>query len=444
MLHDDAKVTLLLTGRFGKQEQSDAKPLSPTEWGRFAAWLHTRGASPRDLLASGAGALLDAWTDKKVTRSRIDQLLGRGVAMSLALDKWHSAGLWVMTRSDRDYPRSLKQRLREASPPVLFGCGERSLLGQGGLAIVGARDADEAALSDTEKLATTAAHDGVAVVSGGARGVDEAAMIAALDAGGVAAGVLANNLLSASTARRYRRALRDGHLVLVSPFQPEARFMAGNAMARNKYIYCLADAAVVISTANESGGTWSGAVENMKRQWVPEFVRRSPAPGHEGLVSLGAQWLPDELDSIRSLVERSSGAQTDTAAEDADWIAHSDLAKVPEPALGKGSAQAEESVEASDERNTQREQEGVEDEPQSLEATQAELFSFYELFVQHLRRQLRFDPATAKTLAERLDLPKPLVDKWLRQAVEDGIAEKKGKPVKFHLRERDESQRSLF
>jgi len=28
--------------------------------------------------------------------------------------------------------------------------------------------------------------------------------------------------------------------------------------------------------------------------------------------------------------------------------------------------------------------------------------------------------------------------------VDDGIAEKKGKPVKFHLRERDESQQSLF
>jgi hypothetical protein len=62
------------------------------------------------------------------------------------------------------------------------------------------------------------------------------------------------------------------NLVLVSPFNPEAGFDVGNAMARNKYIYCLSDAAIVVATSKGSGGTWSGATENLKRNWAPLWV----------------------------------------------------------------------------------------------------------------------------------------------------------------------------
>lgn len=444
MLHEDAKATLLLTGRFGKQDESDAKPLSPNEWGRFAAWLHSRGAAPRDLLACGASDLLDAWTDKNVTRLRIDTLLGRGVAMSLALEKWQSAGLWVMTRSDGDYPRSLKHRLREASPPVLFGCGDRSLLGQGGLVVVGSRDADDAALSDAGALAAAAARDGIPILSGGARGVDETAMIAALDAGGVAVGVLANNLLRASTGSRYRRALRDGRLVLVSPFQPEARFLAGNAMARNKYIYCLADAAVVISTAHESGGTWSGAMENLKRQWVALYVRRSAAPGHEALVKVGGQWLPDDLVNVRRLVEGITETPTSIPARNTSCAALRDGQEVSETAPGDGATSTDKQLDDSQMWKTQANQSEAKKQNPPCDGLQTGAGSFYELFIEHLRRELQFGRVTAKILAERLDLPKPLVDRWLKQAVHDGIAEKKGRPVQFQLPRQGKAQQSFL
>ena len=57
---------------------------------------------------------------------------------------------------------------------------------------------------------------------------------------GAVIGVMADSLLKAATSAKWRRGLMDGHVVLVSPFYPEAGFNAGNAMARNKYIYCLA------------------------------------------------------------------------------------------------------------------------------------------------------------------------------------------------------------
>lgn len=46
------------------------------------------------------------------------------------------------------------------------------------------------------------------------------------------------------------------------------------AMERNKYIYALSDFVVVVSSDYNKGGTWAGAVENLKNNWVPMFVRK--------------------------------------------------------------------------------------------------------------------------------------------------------------------------
>ena len=49
--------------------------------------------------------MLDQWRDRTITAQRVEQLLGRGSAFALAMEKWTRAGLWVLTRSDDDYPR---------------------------------------------------------------------------------------------------------------------------------------------------------------------------------------------------------------------------------------------------------------------------------------------------------------------------------------------------
>jgi predicted Rossmann fold nucleotide-binding protein DprA/Smf involved in DNA uptake len=44
-------------------------------------------------------------------------------------------------------------------------------------------------------------------------------------------------------------------------------------MERNKLIYALADWAIVVASAAGQGGTWTGALENLKAGWAPLFVR---------------------------------------------------------------------------------------------------------------------------------------------------------------------------
>lgn len=300
---------LLMTVWFTKAGKDEPKPLSPAEWGRFAAWLRDQEKSPEVLLTSRDPLdCLEGWLDRSVTPDRIRHLLGRSAALGLALEKWQRAGLWVMTRSDPDYPVRLKRRLKFDAPPVLFGCGNRRLLDQGGIAVVGSRAAGEGELADTTRLSARIAAQGLSVISGGARGIDEAAMLGALAHEGTAVGVLADSLLRAATSAKYRPGLMKNDLALVSPFNPEAGFDVGNAMRRNRYIYCLAEAGIVVTTSKESGGTWNGAIENLKNGWVPLWVRESsdPEPGNAALVQQGARWLPSEELDVSSLISRES------------------------------------------------------------------------------------------------------------------------------------------
>jgi predicted Rossmann fold nucleotide-binding protein DprA/Smf involved in DNA uptake len=301
------QAVLLLTVWFTKLAKDEPKPLTPTEWGRFAAWLKSQEKSPEALLTSADPLdCLQGWLDPAITPERIRHLLGRSGALGLALERWQRAGLWVMTRSDPDYPSRLKKRLKLEAPPVLFGCGNRQLLDQGGIAVVGSRAARAEDLDFTSRLGAEIAAQGFSVVSGGAPGVDETAMLGALEKDGTAVGVLAENLLRAALSAKYRKGLMSKNLVLVSPFNPEAPFNVGNAMARNKYIYCLADAAVVIATSKESGGTWAGAIENLKNGWVPLWVKEhgDPDSGNAALVHRGAQWLPANGLAVGSLISQ--------------------------------------------------------------------------------------------------------------------------------------------
>ena len=199
-------------------------------------------------------------------------------------------GLWVLTRSGSEYPERLKKRLKLEAPPVLFGCGNRSLLNGRAIAVVGSRVRPTPIFLLPRSLGLMPRRKDSPLSLGGARGIDESAMLGALEREGTVIGVLADSLLRSATSAKFRKHLMSNDLVLVSPFNPEAGFNVGNAMARNRYIYCLADAAVVVATGRDKGGTWSGAIDNLRSHWVPLWVRPHPdsSSGNTDLIRRGA------------------------------------------------------------------------------------------------------------------------------------------------------------
>lgn len=284
---------LLLTQRLGRGDNGGAKPLTLSEWNRLVVLLKDHDLEPQALLEPDGLSLLEEWNQAGIATERVSSLLARGAALAFAREKWSNAGIWAITRLDPEYPARLKERLAGQRPVVLFGCGPRANLDDGGLAIVGARNSDDEDLEFAKLLGAAAAKSDRAVISGGSRGVDQYAMSGALERDGRVIGVLSHGLLQWATSREMRS--HADQLTLISPFNPDAGFSAGNAMSRNKYIYCLADAAVAVNSVEGKGGTWTGALECLKRQWTPVWLRAQGASGsgNRALVGKGARSLGD-------------------------------------------------------------------------------------------------------------------------------------------------------
>ena len=416
----NTQAILLLTSWFTKALKTDPKPLSPSEWGRFANWLKERDKTPSGFLVNKSlTEYLHGWADSKITIERIEFLLGRSVALSLSLEKWQRAGLWVMTRSDTDYPSRLKKHLNIDAPPVLFGCGDRQFLDKGGIAMVGSRDATQEQLMATTRIAGVTAAQGYSVVSGGARGVDEVAMLGALEKEGTVIGILADNLLRSATSAKYRNGLMSKNLVLVSPFNPEAGFDVGNAMARNKYIYCLSDAAIVVATSRGSGGTWNGAVEDLKKSWVPLWVLNHPDvnSGNAALVKQGAKWLPTDGYNAGSLIQRELRPAQPTHVE-------TSLFDVFLPETGAVViAEPPSSVYAAAEISPT--------ELVPITAKGVESVTFYDFFLKRLETATAGSPADIEKLLATFDVSKTQLNDWIKRGVSEGSIQKLNKPVRY-------------
>ena len=299
-LSPNAQAILLLTAPLlAGRSRASVSPLPLGDYNNLARYLHDTEMQPADLLDSAGLRELDhAWAGLRTRRTLDDvrELLERGFLLAQALERWSARAIWVVTRPDDDYPNRLRRKMRAKAPPVLYGCGDRDALDGGGLAVVGSRKVDGELLAYTERVGELAAEAEVSIVSGGARGVDQAAMRGSLEAGGHVIGILGNNLERAALNRGNREPLMDGRLVLVSSFDPAVRFRGWQAMERNKQIYALADAALVVKSDHGHGGTWGGAIEQLgKLGYVPVYVRSDgePCQGLEELVGLGARRWPE-------------------------------------------------------------------------------------------------------------------------------------------------------
>ena len=292
MLNENTQAVLLLTCHFAKSQKDGVKPLTVSEYARFAEWLLANQYQPLSLFGH-AEEIFSKWSDRKnaITLERVKELLGRGMAMSLALEKWQKVGMWFLTRSDSDYPVRLKQKLGTLSPPVIFGLGNKQLLKTGGLAVVGSRNIEKDEAAFAKAIGHQAALEGITLVSGGAKGVDETAMLSCLQSEGNALGILADGLYNAALSSKWRTYIKSEMLCLISTYFPEARFHTGNAMGRNKYIYSLSDQALVVRSDKDKGGTWAGATENLKKGWVPLFVKPSATDGNKALLQMGGKIL---------------------------------------------------------------------------------------------------------------------------------------------------------
>lgn len=421
-LSPNTKAILLLTAPLitGRGKKS-GDLLSPGEYKKLARHLIELGAKPADLLTPAADQLLGD-CHRVIDKARLERLLARGFLLSQAIERWHARAIWVVSRADGTYPQRLKTRLREDSPAVLYGCGDRKILDGGGLAVVGSRNVDDALLEYTREIGRLVASAGRTLVSGGARGIDQAAMRGALEEGGKVTGVLADSLERAAMQREHRNLLLEEQLVLISPYDPSAGFNVGHAMQRNKLVYALADAALVVSADVNKGGTWSGAVEQLEKlHLVPVFVRRAEggSPGLDGLAKKGALPWPEPVD--------------------ADGLDAVFATPAPERAPSPGQAQLS-FVSSQEGAEEVRDAEMPAPESAAIvlpSAGQPELSAADQLFatVRSLVLRLVREPMKAAEVARGLGVTAPQAQKWLKRLVQERLLEKSKKDARYSISE---------
>ncbi|MGH9163543.1 MAG: DNA-processing protein DprA [Vicinamibacteraceae bacterium] len=225
-------------------------------------------------------------------------------AQTVALAR--GAGLVPVTRADPAYPSRLAAIVDP--PVVLWVRGDPATLALPMVAVVGSRGATPYALEVASQLARDLAAEGLAVVSGLARGVDAAAHRAALDAGKTVAvlGCGADVTYPAEHEALADLIARTG--ALVSELPPGTPPRAHHFPLRNRILSGLALAVVVVEASNRSGSLITArlALEQGRDVLaVPGNVLADHNRGAHGLLRDGARLVESAADVLDEIGWRS-------------------------------------------------------------------------------------------------------------------------------------------
>ena len=236
-------------------------------------------------------------------------------------------------------------------------------------------------------------------------------------------GVLAEGLAKTATSGQYRSGLVSDHLTLVSPFDPDSRWFAYTAMERNKLLYGLSDAALVVASSADSGGTWAGATEALQLGKVKVFVKSTGilAPGNPKLVRMGGIPFPSEpWENLSSLF---------TAPEAKNGQLFSATARPSSPAeLNTESAGAAPPDVLLVEKQVALTETSAEESGSSTEAEST--CDAYTLVIDAVLALLK-EPQSDEWIADKMCVRAAQMKDWLDRGVREGRILKLKKPVRY-------------
>jgi DNA processing protein len=215
-----------------------------------------RDPSPAELLTSGGDP-------ERALRTALDGAGGQ--AMLLPVDpgplisaaaadvaRWTAAGITLVSVLDSGYPVNLHGVYDR--PALLFVRGELCAGDERSIAIVGSRDASQEGLAHARRLATGLSEAGYVVASGLAAGIDAAAHMATLDAGGRTLAVIGtgvDRVYPVAHAPLQRTVAERG--AVISCFWPDQAPTRQTFPLRNGVMSGLTRATVIVEASSTSG-----------------------------------------------------------------------------------------------------------------------------------------------------------------------------------------------
>lgn len=213
-------------------------------------------------------------------RQRATELLARVTPADVSdahelIERVTSQGTRLITIMDEDYPENLKLIFNR--PPFIWVRGQLDSDSLRAIAVVGTRQATEDGRVTAARLARGLARAGVTVLSGLARGIDTAAHVATIEAGGRTIAVIGNGILGhvyPPENQDLARRIIDGGGAVVSQFWPEAPPQKVNFPRRNIVMSGMAAGTVVAEASATSGAKMQArlALEHGKRLFLPDTL----------------------------------------------------------------------------------------------------------------------------------------------------------------------------
>jgi predicted Rossmann fold nucleotide-binding protein DprA/Smf involved in DNA uptake len=196
-----------------------------------------------------------------------------------------NSGVEVIPVVSPEYSKTLKENLKKSAPPILYIKGNKQIMQEKSVAIVGSREASEVALNFTDNIAKQASKDRKVIISGFAKGIDKQALDSAIACKGHSIIVLPQGIMTFESGfKTYYKQIIDGDVLVLSTFHPKAGWGKELAMARNPIIYGLAKEIYVAESKSSrnrqgketKGGTYAGVMDGLKKGRII-YVRKPDA-----------------------------------------------------------------------------------------------------------------------------------------------------------------------
>lgn len=204
--------------------------------------------------------------------------------------------VYVLRKEDVDFPWRL--RILEDCPDVIYVMGNKKILNDFSIAIVGSRKCGEYGRMITEKFANGLATNGVLVVSGLAEGVDTIAHHTTLNAKGKTIAVLGSgfeNVFPESNKELFCEIIRSGGAI-VSEYPPDEFPKSINFPRRNRLVACISDGTLVTQARSKSGALITANIAkkyNKKLFAIPVGLEDKNSEGTLQLIGQGAKLVFD-------------------------------------------------------------------------------------------------------------------------------------------------------
>ena len=215
------------------------------------------------------------------------------------IEKATKQGVNIVTLFDKDYPEQLKQIYDP--PPVLYIKGQKSILNNKAIAIVGSRKASTYGRRVAVNFAKELALMDINVVSGMARGIDSFAHKGAIEAGGPTTAIFGCGIdivYPPENVTLMQKIVECG--CVISSFPLGTAPLSANFPARNRIISGLSLGTLVVEAAERSGSliTADFSLEQGREVFaIPGNIFSPYSRGTHKLIKQGAK-LVENIDDI--------------------------------------------------------------------------------------------------------------------------------------------------